>query len=210
MIGTKKAGGLAAALVRGGLVLAVALSAAACAPKNYVVLLDNPGGGSGKVIVSNAKGRQVLDVSGSATAIDRASRPPSSPWKLQVEKIQEVFARAFGARPDRFTKYTFYFKAGKTDVDASCEADYRKMLADVARRPGVDTTVAGHADRRASQQRNEILSLLRAYKVRDDLVKAGVPIERVEIDSFGESRPAVPTADEVPELRNRRVEVTVR
>ena len=61
-----------------------------------------------------------------------------------------------------------------------------------------------------SDRLNELLSLRRAYKVRDDLVKAGVPIERIEIDSYGESRPAVPTADEVPELRNRRVEVTVR
>ena len=40
--------------------------------------------------------------------------------------------------------------------------------------------------------------------------KAGVPIERIEIDSYGESMPAVPTADNIPELRNRRVEVTVR
>jgi peptidoglycan-associated lipoprotein len=195
---------------RGAAALGLMLSIAACGPKNYVVLLDNPGGGSGKVIVSTPKGRQVLDESGSATSIDRASRPPSSPWRLQVEKIEEVFAKAFGARPNRSVRYTFFFKAGKTDVDAASQADYRAMLEEVAKRPGVDATVVGHADRKASPQRNEILSLLRAYKVRDDLVKAGVPLERIELDSYGESRPAIPTADEVPELRNRRVEVTVR
>lgn len=195
---------------RGAIAMTIASSLAACAPKNYVVLLDNPGGGSGKVIVSNEKGRQVLDQSGSATTINRASSPPSSPWQLKVEQIQEVFAKAFGARPSRFVKYTFYFKAGRTDVDASSQADYQAMLKEVGKRPGVDATVTGHADRKSSPQRNEILSLRRAYKVRDDLVKAGVPIERIEIDSYGESRPAVPTADDVPELRNRRVEVTVR
>jgi peptidoglycan-associated lipoprotein len=196
--------------MRGLSALAVAFLVSACAPKNYVVLLDNPGGGSGKVIVSNAKGRQVLDRSGSATAIDRASRPPSSPWRLEVEKIQEVFSRAFGARPARLVKYTVYFKAGSTEIDPSSMAEYRQMLTEVAKRPGVDATVVGHADRKSSVVRNEILSLLRAYKVRDDLVKAGVPIERLEIDSFGETRPEIPTPDEISELRNRRVEVTVR
>ena len=59
----------------------------------------------------------------------------------------------------------------------------RRCSPRCASRPGVDATVAGHADRKASDARNEILSLLRAYKIRDDLVKAGVPIERIEIDS---------------------------
>lgn len=195
---------------RGVVAMGLMLSLAACGPRNYVVLLDNPGGGSGKVIVSTPKGRQVLDESGSATSIDRANRPPSSPWRLQIEKIEEVFSRAFRARPSRAVKYTFFFKAGKTEVEADSQADYRAMLKEVARRPGVDATVVGHTDRIDSVKRNAILSLRRAYRVREDLVKAGVPLERIEIDAYGESRPAVETADEVPERRNRRVEVTVR
>ena len=195
---------------RAVVVFALAMSVFACGPRNYVVLLDNPGGGSGKVIVSNQKGRQVLDKSGSATTINRAGSAPSTPWELGVEKIQEVFAKAFGARPGRFIKYTVYFKPGSTNVEKSSMPQYEAMLAEVRKRPGVDATVAGHADRTASDVRNEMLSLVRAYKIRDDLVKAGVPIERIEIDSWGETRPAIPTADTIPEVRNRRVEVTVR
>ncbi len=195
---------------RSAVVLALALSISACAPKNYVVLLDNPGGGSGKVIVSNEKGRQVLDKSGSATTINRSSRPPSTPWELSVEKIQKVFARAFGARPPRFITYTIYFKIGSDTIDPASKAELDAMLAEVRHRPGVDATVAGHADRKASARRNEVISLARAYKIRDALVGAGVPIERIEIDSYGETRPAIPTKDNVPERRNRRVEVTVR
>jgi peptidoglycan-associated lipoprotein len=191
-------------------VLALSLVVSACAPKNYVVLLDNPGGGAGKVIVSNEKGRQVLDTSGTATAFNRRGRAPSSPWQLQVEKIEKVFARAFGARPPRFLKYTIYFKSGGVRIDPGSDRTVRAMLAEVAKRPGVDCTVAGHADRTASNMMNEFVALERAYAVRDLLVRAGVPIERIEMDSYGESRPAVPTPDEIPELRNRRVEVTVR
>lgn len=191
-------------------VFALTMSVFACGPRNYVVLLDNPGGGSGKVIVSNEKGRQVLDKSGSATTFNSERRAPSTPWELGVEKIQEVFAKAFGARPGRFVKYTVYFKPGSATVEKDSLPAYNAMLAEVRKRPGVDATVAGHADRTASDTRNEILSLVRAYRIRDDLVKAGVPIERIEIDSWGETRPAIPTADNIPEIRNRRVEVTVR
>jgi len=194
---------------RGAVVFALAVAAFGCGPKNYVVLLDNPGGGSGKVIVSNEKGQQVLDKSGSATTIHKRSKP-STPWELGVDRIKEVFGRAFGARPPRFVKYTVYFKSGVTDVTKDSEVTYRKMLAEVSKRPGVDATVAGHADRTSSQQWNERLAMKRAYKVRDDLLRAGIPLERIEIDSYGETRPAVPTADEVPEKRNRRVEITIR
>jgi peptidoglycan-associated lipoprotein len=195
---------------RRAFVLALVLTIVGCAPKNYVVLLDNPGGGSGKVIVSNKKGTQLLDKSGSATSINRASAAPSSPWDLSVEKIQKVFARAFGARPPKFIKYTIYFKPGGTVVEPVSQNDFRAMLVEAHRRSGVDATVAGHADRQDNDRRNEVLSLLRAYMIRDALVKAGIPIERIELDSYGESRPLIPTPDDVPELHNRRVEVTIR
>ncbi len=54
-----------------GLALALVLFVAACAPKNYVVLLEDPEGGSGKVMVTTNEGRQVLDEPGTATAIDK-------------------------------------------------------------------------------------------------------------------------------------------
>lgn len=195
---------------RAAVLIALTMMAAACGPKNYVVLLDNPGGGSGQVIVENQKGQQVLDKSGSATTFNRASKAPSTPWEFGVEKIKEVFGRAFGARPNRFVKFTFYFKVGGAKLQPESEPEFRAMLAEVRRRPGVDCTVAGHADRTASDKRNEHIALQRAFMVRDELVRAGVPLERIEMDSYGESRPAVPTPDNVSEKRNRRVEVTVR
>ncbi|MBI5504447.1 MAG: OmpA family protein [Deltaproteobacteria bacterium] len=192
------------------LALALVLFAGACAPKNYVVLLENPEGGSGKVLVATNEGQQVLDEPGTATAIDKTTRAPSSPWVLGVEKIQEVFARAFTARPEPFKRFTIYFVRNKVQVDPASQADFDQMLSEARKRPGADATVAGHADRTGPDARNDGISLLRAYKMRDALVTAGIPIERIELSEYGETRPAVPTADDVPELRNRRVEVTIR
>lgn len=195
---------------RAALAVATAFLIAACAPRNYVVLLDNPEGGSSQVIVTTEGGEQVLDTPGTATSIDRGTKPPSSPWQATVDKLQEVFAKALGARPPRFVSYTLYFEPGTTVVDESSRATYDQMLAEARKRAGADATVAGHADRVSSEQRNALIALLRAYKVRDDLVAAGIPIERIVLDEYGETRPAVPTDDDVSELKNRRVEVTIR
>jgi len=41
-------------------------------------------------------------------------------------------------------------------------------------------------------------------------VKAGVAADRISVAGRGEREPLVPTADEVAEPRNRRVEINVR
>jgi len=41
-------------------------------------------------------------------------------------------------------------------------------------------------------------------------VKLGVPRARISVAGRGEREPEVPTADEVAEPRNRRVEINVR
>lgn len=198
-------------MIRNAVLVGLALFAAACGPKNYVVLLDDPGGGSGKVFVTNDEGKQVLDKSGSATTFNRRGKAPSTPWEVGVEKIRETFARAFGARPSRFGRFVVYFRLGTDKLEPASEPRLRALIDDVRRRPGVDVTVSGHADRLGDDKLNEKLSTKRAYLVRDLLIRyGGVPVERIEMDAFGESLPAIPTDDEVPEARNRRVEVTVR
>jgi outer membrane protein OmpA-like peptidoglycan-associated protein len=54
------------------------------------------------------------------------------------------------------------------------------------------------------------LSLARARAVAALLAAAGVDPASLEITSHGEANLLVPTGDNVPEPRNRRVEVTVR
>jgi outer membrane protein OmpA-like peptidoglycan-associated protein len=46
--------------------------------------------------------------------------------------------------------------------------------------------------------------------MRDELVKLGAAADRMQVSGRGEREPLVPTADEVAEPKNRRVEITVR
>ena len=67
--------------------------------------------------------------------------------------------------------------------------------------------VTGYTDRAGTPQYNLGLSKRRAERVRDAMVSLGVPSNQIVVAWKGEADPAVPTADGVPEPRNRRVTI---
>jgi len=73
-----------------------------------------------------------------------------------------------------------------------------------------DVTVTGHTDTTGSAQSNIVLGLSRASLIRDRLVAVGLDLSVVSVESHGEADLLVPTPDEIPEPKNRRVEVSVR
>ncbi|MGH8751809.1 MAG: OmpA family protein, partial [Burkholderiales bacterium] len=85
-----------------------------------------------------------------------------------------------------------------------------EVFAEIARRPAPEVVVIGHTDAVGTLEYNDTLSLQRAKKVRDDLVKLGIPTEHIRVAGRGKRELLVPTRDEVSEPRNRRVEISVR
>jgi tetratricopeptide (TPR) repeat protein len=70
--------------------------------------------------------------------------------------------------------------------------------------------VVGHTDRTGSRRGNMRLSTRRARTVAGLLAGRGVDPGILQVTSHGEENPLIPTPDNVPEPRNRRVEVIVR
>jgi len=68
----------------------------------------------------------------------------------------------------------------------------------------------GHTDTVGTDSYNLALSKHRAAVVKAELVKDGVPANEIGTNGVGEQDLAVPTADQVNEPRNRRVEITVQ
>ncbi|MGJ7501095.1 OmpA family protein [Variovorax sp. ZT5P49] len=90
------------------------------------------------------------------------------------------------------------------------------LASDIKSSGSVDTIrVTGHTDRLGSSTYNQALSLARANTVRDYLVQAGVPAQKVQVEGKGESEPKVQCAQtRRAELidclaPNRRVEIEV-
>jgi OmpA-OmpF porin, OOP family len=82
-----------------------------------------------------------------------------------------------------------------------------------ANAPRVGTTrieVSGHTDTSGSATYNQGLSMRRAEAVAAELERRGIPRSQMVLQAFGQTRLLVPTADNVREPQNRRVEIVLR
>ena len=174
--------------------------------KSYVTLLESPDGTTGKVVISGAKGEQVIDKAKHAALLDGSA--PAAP--ISDEKLQQDFGAAMAARPVLPERFLLYFESGGAKLTAESAALLPKVIANAAQRPGVDVAVIGHSDTVGKADANEKLSLQRAQAIAEQLKQQGLATEAISIESHGERNLLVPTADEVAEPRNRRVEISIR
>jgi outer membrane protein OmpA-like peptidoglycan-associated protein len=170
-----------------------------------IVLLPDPDGKVGVVIVERGGERTVLDrpYAASRTAVPGAER-------LEPQSVRREFGDALSALPPRPTSYVLYFVTGLDELTDDSKAELKRLLAELRRRPQSDILVIGHTDRVGSDASNDQLSLQRAERVRAELLGLGIVESRLRLAGRGEREPIVPTADGIEEPRNRRVEVNVR
>ena len=105
--------------------------------------------------------------------------------------------------------YTLYFTLDKSDLNNSAKSQIDRVVRDYRAGAPVTIVLAGHADRSGGQPYNLSLSRLRSEAVRRRLIQHGVPVQMIEAQAFGESRPKKRTGDGIKEPLNRRVEVTI-
>ncbi len=179
-------------------------------PKNRYVLIPDLDGDIGRLTVASEKGSQVLDKAFEATGLNNADEVPSTPIIMDEAEVKRIFKDALNAQPTPPVHFILYFTTGTTVLTPQSMAQLPKVLKSIEDRRSVDLTISGHTDRTGSKNFNRGLSLERAGKVAEFLVKKGVDPKIIEITSHGEGNPLVKTADGVAEPKNRRVEVVVR
>ena len=194
--------------MRLAILLALAGLIAGCAkPRNdLVVVLPEQGGKVGAVVVKDGKNETVLD---SAYASARTERGGIKAGPSNAEEVNKSFGPALAAQPARPVSLILYFTEGSTLSDES-KAVVEKMLSEIAKRPAAEITVIGHTDTIGNDAYNDKLSLERAQAVREILIGMGVSAQNVTAAGRGKRELLVPTADNVNEPRNRRVELSVR
>jgi outer membrane protein OmpA-like peptidoglycan-associated protein len=191
--------------------LAVALLAGCAAPlppKNmsYVALLASPDGSVGKVLVRGSKGEQLIEQAHFGALLD-GSAPPAP---VDEATLQRDFGDAMAARPLLPQHYVLYFQSGGTQLTPESQALLPEILASAEKRATVDMSVIGHSDTVGKAEVNEALSLKRAQTVADLIKSQGLQVDALSVESHGKRNLLVPTPDETPEPRNRRVEISVR
>ena len=203
--------------ILGGVVVAPAagialLLAAGCGGggRGTFILLPDPDGSVGQITVTQDGNPQVVDQAWHGVKVAPRAKTPSAPAPIPREQIEEEFGAVFSAAPVEPARYLLHFQVDSTKLTAESQALLPEITAEIAARRSVDTSVVGHTDTSGTAKYNYELSLQRARTVAELLVAEGVDGEILEINSHGEENPLIPTADEVAEPRNRRVEITVR
>lgn len=191
-------------------VFLVFLTSCASSKKSLFVLQSDPDGKTGEIVVANRAGSQALTRAGEATEVKDANTPPSAPFRVEEAEIAKTFGPAMAAQPAPPGFYLLYFRTGSTDLTAESEKVIPEILQGIKARHSIDIRVVGHTDRVGTREGNYKLGLDRALRLKAILISKGVDPAIIEVESHGKDNPLIPTQDQVPEPRNRRVEVTIR
>ncbi len=184
----------------------IVLLTACAGPQSYVALLPSLDGSVGQVVVHGQRGEQNLVTARQGALLD-GSKPP---FEVSNEQIERDFGAAMRARPVPAEQFMLYFETGGAELTAESKTLLARIVERAQARASVDVSVIGHSDTQGSAQTNETLALQRATAIADQLRAMGLPDTLMEVESHGKRNLLVPTPDETPEPRNRRVEVTLR
>jgi outer membrane protein OmpA-like peptidoglycan-associated protein len=198
--------------------IALLLLAAACAtpPKptppasrDVIVLLPDDQGKTGAILVSSAGIELRLDRPGQTVTVEGGGAP-GLPTVMSGQEVLAIAGPALAALPKPPARFILYFEHDSVSLTAESRVLLKNMLETIRDRAPVDISVVGHTDTVGKKGYNYTLSLKRAKAVASILIGRGLDPSTLEITSHGKDNPLVPTRDQTPEPRNRRVEITVR
>ncbi len=181
--------------------------------RDLIVLLPDPDGKAGAITVTSRGGSQLLDKPGYAIVVQDFDHPQIASKPIDEKEIADIFGPALSTLPEpasRFILLILYFERDTTKLTHESKDLLAEVLRTIKRRQSNEVYLVGHTDLVGKEAYNTGLSQRRANYVRDLLVSNGIKPNTMFVSFYGKARPLVPTQDEVPEPRNRRVEIIVR
>ncbi|MCI0514892.1 OmpA family protein, partial [candidate division KSB1 bacterium] len=104
----------------------------------------------------------------------------------------------------------FAFDQFQIDLNsARLQAELEKIMSKYREHPGTRIQVNGYTDDIGDPLYNEILSKRRAEEIKNELVRRGIPENKISTTGFGSKFPIMPNDRPEGRMLNRRVEVDV-
>jgi len=179
-------------------------------PPALIVLLPDPETNvTGRARVYNEFGSTNLATARGASRVTGTAAPGAVTTMTEAE-ILRLFGDALSAMPPAPRHFTLQFRFESDALTAESSAQIPEILKAVKALAVPEVVIVGHTDTMGDPKSNIALGLKRAEMVRTILVQAGLPSSTIDTVSHGEAELAVRTRNNVPEPRNRRVEITVR
>jgi len=109
---------------------------------------------------------------------------------------------------DCYQPWAMYFNVFATDqstLSDSAKLILNKFASISASCPQTNYIVETHADTRAAEQYNQILTVARAYTIKEYLMSLGMQFSKVQTRPLGESQPLSNGSTDEDHAANRRV-----
>jgi outer membrane protein OmpA-like peptidoglycan-associated protein len=203
--------GRVAAAALAALALAVLSGCASApreAPRETYMVMPEADGKAGTIVVTLKDGRE--EVLHGAYQAMTLSGEKSETFVGNQEQLERTFGPAVAALPKPPMTATLFFLSGRDELTAESRVAAEAVYRDFLDRKAPEVWIIGHTDTVGSSAYNEALSVRRADRVRQALLRLGVPAGSIEIKGMGKRDPLVRTPDGTDEPRNRRVEISVR
>ena len=188
--------------------LLLLLTVSCSSTKALIVLLPDENSAHGAVAIGQGDGVTVLDTPMTAARVDNRGRVEKE--VITQAEVEKNFGEAIAVLPPKPVSFTLYFEEGSTVVLKDSKDTLSELFAEVAKRQASEVEVIGHTDTMGKESDNDRLSEQRAQAVREMLIAQGLKSNFIRAVGRGERELLIPTPDNVPEPRNRRVEVIVR
>ena len=187
----------------------LAFLSACSTPPDKIILLPDPEGKVGAVIVHSATGVQTINKAYAGVDVTKSGAIEKTMDSQST--VETRYAELLAARPPRPMTFTVFFLFDSaTDLAPESLATVKQLKAVLATWPAPQLVVVGHTDLAGSQEFDDSLSRRRAQTVAAFLVKQGIPAQQIETAARGKREPLVHTADGVPNRMNRRVVITIQ
>ncbi|MBN1546979.1 MAG: OmpA family protein [Syntrophaceae bacterium] len=178
--------------------------------KNLVLLVPDPDGSVGRIVVSNAGGSVEMNTAYQASTLRDKDTAPSAPRVMEKTEVESIFTEALKIQPAQPTHFLLYFGSDSVDLAPESQKVLVVILERIHENKSASVSVIGHSDTAGDKAYNLMLSNRRAKAITDLLLEKGIDKNQIETTSHGEENPLVKTGDDVSEPKNRRVEVVVR
>lgn len=189
-------------------ILCSILSLSACSgPEYFAISPDGKNAGAMQIKAKEGGTSITLDAK---TPVVRGDSNTASAAQIDANELRNKFKEAVSAQPLPPARFVLYFVEGGDTLTAESQASVAAILNEIKNRPAPDLVIIGHTDRVGLVRDNDHLAAKRAVSTRQYFVSRGIDAENIQASGRGEREPLVPTADEVAEPRNRRVEILVR
>ncbi|MEH6473785.1 MAG: OmpA family protein [Halopseudomonas sp.] len=175
-----------------------------------VVLVPDPQGNVGEVVVSTLTGSKTLNQSGQSVAAGAYLLPPEKTIVMTQASIDARHGETLAFEPVPPQSYLFYFLHDSVELTENSATQLPEAISRINQRESCDMVSAGHTDSLGDPAYNVQLSYRRAKQIKALLNGRGIAAKCIEIISYGENAPLVKTGNNVSQQKNRRVELLIR